>query len=42
LVAADIRQPEPPEAAAKMAWSFDDLASGSMTLPLLRPPRAAV
>lgn len=42
LVAVDIRAPEPPGAAAKMAWSFDDLASGRMTHPLLRPPRAAV
>jgi len=41
LVAADIREPQPPTAALKMAWSFDELASGRMTYPLLRPPRAA-
>lgn len=42
VVAADIREPQPPRAATKMAWSFDDLPSGRMTHPLLRPPRAAV
>jgi hypothetical protein len=42
LVAADIRAPQPSRAASKMAWSFDDLPSGRMTHPLLRPPRAAV
>lgn len=41
IVAADVRAPQPPRAASKMAWSFDELPSGRMTHPLLRPPRAA-
>jgi hypothetical protein len=42
VVAADIREPQPPTAASKMAASVVDLPPGRMTHPLLRPPRAAV
>ncbi|MBY0224971.1 MAG: hypothetical protein K2Q28_04115 [Hyphomicrobium sp.] len=42
LVTSDNCELQPPRAASKMAWSFDDLPTGRMTHPLLRPPRPAV